>query len=142
MKLFVDSWGWIVLANPKDRDHRDAAVSYRRSERSGGIVTSDFVLDETFTFLFSRSPHAQAWRYCGSILESGEVKIEAINRERFMRAFELRRRFADKPRISFTDLTSMVLMAELEISEILTADAHFSQVGMGFRRLPAEKSES
>jgi hypothetical protein len=28
-------------------------------------------------------------------------------------------------------------MSELQISEILTADAHFAHVGMGFRRLPA-----
>lgn len=41
-----------------------------------------------------------------------------------------------EPRISFTDLTSMVVMEERGITDILTEDTHFAQVGMGFRILP------
>jgi uncharacterized protein len=48
----------------------------------------------------------------------------------------MRQRFADKPRISFTDLTTMVIMAELKITQILTADSHFTQAGLGFEILP------
>jgi uncharacterized protein len=42
----------------------------------------------------------------------------------------------DKPRISFTDLTTMIIMTELEVVDILTADVHFTHVGLGFRLLP------
>jgi predicted nucleic acid-binding protein len=42
----------------------------------------------------------------------------------------------DKPQISFTDLTSMVAMSELDITNILTEDDHFMQMGMDFRTLP------
>ena len=48
----------------------------------------------------------------------------------------VRKRFQDKPRISFTDLTSMTIMQELDIQHVLTADAHFLQVGMGFISVP------
>ena len=48
----------------------------------------------------------------------------------------LRLKFQDKPRISFTDLTSMVVMKELRIADILTGDTHFVQVGMGFVTVP------
>ncbi len=38
--------------------------------------------------------------------------------------------------ISFTDLTSMSIMTELDIREVLTGDEHFLHVGMGFQRIP------
>jgi predicted nucleic acid-binding protein len=56
--------------------------------------------------------------------------------QRFEKAIELRYRFQDKPRISFTELTSMVVMSERGIEEILTEDDHFLHVGMGFRKVP------
>lgn len=140
MKLFVDTWGWIAIAFPRDSAHLGSLESYEKAQTSGGIFTSDYVLDETVTILFARLPYLTAWTFCSAILNSASIRIEAIDRNRFLRAFELRRKFADKPRISFTDFTSMVLMAELKISEVLTADAHFSEVGMGFRRLPPEQS--
>lgn len=62
--------------------------------------------------------------------------MEWITTERFKKAKELRWRFQDKPLISFTDLTSMVVMEELEISDILTEDEHFAHIGMGFRKVP------
>jgi uncharacterized protein len=136
LKLFVDTWGWIVLADPRHPAHREVTACYRESIRRGGVVTSNFVVDEAFTFLFSRSPYDQVHGFCEGILKSHDIRIEEVTRLRFMRAYQLRRKFSDKPRISFTDLTSMAIMSELQVSEILTADAHFAHVGMGFRRLP------
>jgi len=60
---------------------------------------------------------------------------------RFRQAFALRQRFADKPKISFTDLTTMVIMTELKVTKILTADSHFSQVALGFQILPEMSGE-
>ena len=48
----------------------------------------------------------------------------------------LRLKLHDKPTISFTDLTSMVVMEELGINQVMTGDAHFSQVGLGFQLVP------
>ena len=56
--------------------------------------------------------------------------------ERFTQIEKLRFRFLDKPLISFTDLTSMVVMQELNITKILTEDAHFTHVGIDFQLLP------
>jgi len=66
----------------------------------------------------------------------GLLDVEHVTPERFSRAWRLRLRYHDKPRISFTDLTSFVVMRELELRQVLTGDAHFEQVGMGFVRLP------
>ncbi len=140
MKLFVDTWGWLSLEDRRDAHHLASLSTYReRIGVKGRVFTSDYILDETFTQLFSRRPFAEAWRFLeaihGSIARTTLV-LEPVTRARFMAAVELRRKFADKPLISFTDLTSMTIMQELRISDVLTGDDHFQQVGLGFRLLP------
>jgi predicted nucleic acid-binding protein len=137
LKLFVDTWGWLALADRGDAKHGAAAECYReRSKLSRQVVTSNFVLDELLTLLFLRLPFGEAEKFASAVLASPGVTTEMVTRERFKAAMELRLRLADKPRISFTDLTSMVIMKEVGISEVMTADSHFLQVGMGFRALP------
>jgi predicted nucleic acid-binding protein len=139
-RLFVDTWAWLVLAN--DRDPAFGSVSRMRAGvagQAGAWVTTDYVLDETMTRLFALAPFAQAREFMEGIFEAsrrGLLDIEHITPERFCRAWRLRLRFHDQPRISFTDLTSFVVMRELGLRHALTADAHFEQVGMGLLRVP------
>lgn len=139
-RLFVDTWGWLVLAN--DRDPAFGRVSRMRASAAGqgeAWVTTDYVLDETLTRLFIAAPSAKARRFSDGIFEAsrqGLLDIEHVTPERFSRAWRLWLRYQDKPRISFTDLTSFAVMHELGLRHVLTGDAHFEQVGMGFVRLP------
>jgi uncharacterized protein len=138
--LFVDSWGWLVLAETCDPLHQ-AVLEIRRIDAANGLpwITTDYVLDETITRLFSKFPFHEADFFCQGIFdaaETGFLRIETVTADRFQRAFALRRRYHDKPRISFTDFTSFAVMEELRIRRVLTADAHFVQVGMGFERVP------
>ena len=139
-RLFVDTWGWLVLAN--DRDPAFGEVVKIR-EASAGVagawVTTDYVLDETITRLFASTRFASALRYMEGLFEAsrrGLLDIEHVTPERFRQAWRQRLRYRDKPRIPFTDLTSFVVMRELGMREVLTGDAHFEQVGMGFVRRP------
>ena len=107
--------------------------------RARAAVTTDFVLDETFTRLYSRCSFAVARQFSDAVLAAEEaalLRIERITPERFAAAYRWRARYRDKPAISFTDLTSFVVMKELGIRDVLTADAHFAQVHLGFRRVP------
>jgi predicted nucleic acid-binding protein len=138
--LFVDTWGWLVLAN--DRDPAFAAVAELRRQyaESGTLwVTTDYVLDEMITRMFAAAPFRHAQAFCKGIFdaqEAGAVRIEPIHGQRFQDAYRLRLRYRDKPRVSFTDLTSFAVMQELGIRHVLTADAQFHQVGLGFHQLP------
>jgi len=85
------------------------------------------------------APFTAAGRFSEAIFEAshqGQLDIEQITPERFTRAWRLRLRYHDKPRISFTDLTSFVVMRELGLHRVLTGDTHFEQVGLGFVRVP------
>lgn len=137
--LFVDTWGWLVLANDRDPAFDAVAELRRQYAENGQWVTSDYVLDETITRLFAATPFRQAETFCKAIFETqkaGVLGIEPIHTKRFDEAYRLRLRYRDKPRISFTDLTSFVVMRELGIRHVLTADAHFRHAGLGFETIP------
>lgn len=137
MNLFVDTWGWVTLADRRQPRHQAATKFYDERIRNPGlIVTSNFVLDELFTMLFATRSFRLASGFCSSLLASPRVRIEFISPDRFAAAFEFRLKLADKPDISFTDITSMVVMRELGIVDVMTGDRHFQHVNLGFRTLP------
>ncbi len=139
-KLFIDTWGWLTLHDKGERYHQQATQTYQQAiVQSGQIYTTDYVLDETYTFFFRRLPAPraeQSMKKLTAAFSTSNFHLVRINEERFTQTEKLRSRFLDKPLISFTDLTSMVVMQELSITTILTEDAHFTHVGMGFQLLP------
>ena len=134
--LFIDTWGWMALGHRREPRHEEVKRLFRELRRHGiPVYTSDYVLDELITLLFRREVFEEAKRFVESILGAavlGQLRIERVTPDRFSAAWELRKRFRDKPSISFTDLTSMVIMDERGIRQVLTEDEHFLQVGMGF----------
>lgn len=138
--IFIDTWGWLALHNKRERRHEQVNSFYRDFRAQGGTVYStDYVLDETLTLLFRRLPFSLASEAMGLLstaIKQGYLRLEWISPRRFEEARELRLRFQDKPEISFTDLTTIVVMREMELTSILTDDNHFIQVGMGFKLVP------
>ena len=140
MKLFIDTWGWLTLYDKRESQHQTVVTFFEQFNTQEGIAyTTDYVLDETFTLLFKRLPFQQArqaLKVLEDSVETGYLILEFITPQRFARTKLLRLKFQDKPQISFTDLSSMIVMEELAISTVLTGDAHFSHVGMGFQVTP------
>ncbi|MGH7213250.1 MAG: type II toxin-antitoxin system VapC family toxin [Tepidisphaeraceae bacterium] len=138
--IFVDTWAWLALAYARDPYHAAAVWCHQRLLRDGRrYVTTDYVLCETISSLFGVVPFAQAERFVGRLLASldaGDYELQRITPSRFQEAWRLRRRYHDKPDISFTDLTSIAVMRERDITDVFTGDAHFAQVGLGFRLFP------
>ncbi len=132
--LFVDTAGWMACADAADPAHhascaaRDAALEAGRT-----LITTDFVVDETLTLLRFRLglPAAGAW--WDQIDRSPRVRWERIDEERFEKARQLFFQYRDKT-FSFTDCTSFVVMRELRLTDAVTTDRHFRQ--MGFQNLP------
>jgi uncharacterized protein len=137
VKLFVDTWGWVVLEDSRDPFHQAASLTYAEAAKSSGnVFTTNFVLDETLSLLFRRRPFDEAERFARGLLTSPFIGIEEITQARFRKAFDLRLTFRDKPDISFTDLTTMIVAQDLNVTDILSGDRHFIQAGLGFRLLP------
>jgi predicted nucleic acid-binding protein len=140
VKVFIDTWGWLALQDKREPRHQEVKNFYKEfRQRKGTVYTTDYVLDETITLLFRRLPFSTAKEFLKDIdqaVEEGYLHLERVTPERFNMAKDLRIKFRDKPRISFTDFTSMIIMSECIIAEILTEDDHFAQVGMGFGKVP------
>ncbi|MEY2976446.1 MAG: type II toxin-antitoxin system VapC family toxin [Prochlorotrichaceae cyanobacterium] len=139
-KIFVDTWGWLTLHDRKEYKHPEVVEIYRGMLASKSkIHTSTFVLDETFTLFFKRLNVEQAKQsmiQLSSAFESNFFELVEIDRLRFKQTESLRIKYLDKPRIPFTDLSSMVVMQEYKIKKIITEDDHFNQVGLGFECIP------
>jgi predicted nucleic acid-binding protein len=135
--LFVDTAGWIACADGADPAHEGScAVRDAALEAGQTLITTDFVVDETLSLLRFRLglPAAEAW--WEQIDHSPRLRWEHIDQERFERARQLFFRFRDKD-FSFTDCTSFVVMRELRLTDALSTDRHFRQ--MGFQILPGAR---
>lgn len=138
--LFVDSWGWLVLANEREPSFESAKSIYQKELREGHrILTTDYVMDEVITFLFAKAPAMLAARYIKQFfasMEAGFIRMERISPDRFEKAWKMRLKYKDHSDISFTDFTSFVVMQEISVRRVLTNDRHFEQVNLGLERLP------
>lgn len=139
MSLFIDTWGWLALRDEEDPGFPGANEAlWAAVEEGRRFYTTDYVLDETITAIYGNYG-VKGERVLDdllAILKKCDVGIETISSERFEKAVAFRRRYRDKPKTSFTDLTTMVVMRELGITNILTGDQHFAQVNLGFRLVP------
>ena len=117
--IFIDTWGWLTLNDAGERRHKEVANLYQNliAERTP-IYTSTFVLDETFTLFFKRLNSFQAKQAMLQLSEAfftEQFKLIQIDEFRFAQTQMLRLKYLDKPQISFTDLTSMLIMQRIEI---------------------------
>ena len=138
MKVLIDTWGWISLYNKSEKKHTEVKNWYHGFRKQGGILyTTDYVLDETFTLLFRRTPFdlaAEAMTKIDNAIEKGYLILERITPDRFEKTKKLRLKYIDKNLISFTDLTSVIVMIEKEIETILSEDDHFAYLEGGFQQ--------
>jgi hypothetical protein len=132
--VFVDSAGWMACADGADPAHHPSCAA-RDSALGAGqlLVTTDLVVDETLTLIRFRLGLGAADAWWQQIDGSPRVRWERIESDRFERALHLFLRYRDKD-YSFTDCTSFVVMRELRVTQALTTDDHFHQ--MGFHVLP------
>jgi predicted nucleic acid-binding protein len=139
-EIFMDSWAFLALANRGDCHHQLAVCSLEEIKaKAYSMVTSDYILDEVITSLFKKVNFDGAQKFVEALLldiRAGQIRLERIDVDRFNYAWLLRSIYRDKPDISFTDLTSFVLMRDLDISRAFTGDRHFEMVNLGFEIWP------
>jgi predicted nucleic acid-binding protein len=138
--IFFDSWGWIALVDRKDPYHKTAKPFYEDYVNGGGIpITTDYILDEVLTVLRRRLTHQVVIKFGDGIFRAVTVEklhLKLIDNGRREKAWELFKKYQDKPNISFTDFTSFVVMSEFKIRNVFTGDDHFEKVNLGFKKVP------
>lgn len=128
-EVFGDAWYWIALLHPKEQGHAQA-VALSNKIRGRHIVTSEMVLTEVVS-QFARS--GKYWRQRSleivrKLAASPGITIVEQTHAQFDAALTEFERYSDKT-VGVTDCSSFFLMRERGISEVLTNDRHFEQVG-------------
>lgn len=127
--IFVDTAAFLAIENRRDAHHQEA-LTFRDVCLEAGetLITSDYVLDESYTIIRLRAGHAVAVEFGEDVRASRVLRIEYINPEVLEEAWRIFKAFADKE-FSFTNCTSFALMERLHISTAFTFDEHFREYG-------------
>ncbi|MBF0228539.1 MAG: PIN domain-containing protein [Desulfamplus sp.] len=140
MKIFADTGAWIALADKNDQYHNIAKKVYASIQKENiPIVITDYIFDETVTWLHYKIGHKIACNWGNKILGSHMVDIIKISEEQINLSWELFQKYDDQ-KFSFTDCLSFTVMNLLGINLVFTYDSHFST--MGFNIIGKKDSES
>lgn len=129
-KIFVDSSAFVALFLENDENNKKASTLFKELKTSKiPLYTSDYVIDETITTLFSRSGHKQSVAAGEAIFSSEIIKIIHVCPDHLKPAWELYKKYNDK-KFSFTDVTSFTIAKDLNIKKAFSFDSDFIKAGM------------
>lgn len=127
--VFLDSSIFKAFIDNKDDFHKKSLIVLSKlGNEKCKLVTSNFIIDETFTLIRAKCGLEQARKLHDTLREfGGEVKIYRVLVCDEAKAWV----WFWKPwrNLSFTDCTSFALMKRLGIKCIATFDKHFSRAG-------------
>ena len=131
--VFVDTGGWIAMAVKRDRYHKEAATYYRKlSKTKVRLVTSNYVLSETYTRIRYDDGHAKAMQFNALIQEAikaGRLNLEWITHVLHKEAWNIFEKYEGQD-FSFVDCTSFATAKRLGVKEVFGFDDHFKTMGL------------
>ena len=125
--IFVDTSFWVAVRNRRDPIHSEARTLLERCADSG-LVTSNHVRGETWTYLRRRAGHAGAVGFLDALERSPRLQTLVVEERQEQEALRWLRRH-DEREYSFVDATSFAIMRALRIREALAFDGDFSAAG-------------
>jgi len=124
--IFVDTSFWIAAMATNDAKHEEATQLVKEARE--GLVTSNHVRGETWTFLNRRYGHAPAVAFVDALARTLRLHVEFVSRDLENEALRWLRQH-DEREYSFVDATSFALMRALRIREAYAFDGDFAAVG-------------
>jgi predicted nucleic acid-binding protein len=127
----MDTGAFYAAIDRTDTYHKEA-VQLGRTLESSRLITSEYILMETATFIRSRLGPKQSINFLEHIKNKNEIEVIEMEKETNRKAWDLFYKYHDKV-ISFVDCTSNVLMKERDIYYYFGFDSDLSM--MGFNRI-------
>ena len=127
--IYIDTGAFLARHLSKDQYHLQANAFWESvHKKNEACVTSNFVLDETFTLLGRRAGYNFAAQRARNIYASESLQILRPTGKEELTAIDFFEKYSDQ-RLSFTDCVSFVLMQSKKIKRIFTFDHHFQLAG-------------
>lgn len=135
--IFVDTSAWVALVRKKDAKHSRAVRFWNEALRSRALIlTSEFVIAETYTLLMSRKMPANLIEGLSKLLDECEgeqlLRVERASDSVFRRARSIFMKYLDQ-RVSYVDCVSYLLARERAADCIFAFDDHFRILGLDTR---------
>jgi len=129
VKVFIDTGAFIARFIEKDQYHLQAVELWELlRQEDAQCVTSNFVLDETFTLLGRRAGYEFAHERALNLYASQALTILRPDLDDEMIGLNYFKKYADQS-VSFTDCLSFALMDRIQTQRVFTFDKHFSWAG-------------
>lgn len=127
--VFVDTSFFKGLLDTADDFHQRAKSNWQKlKEEDAAIITSNYVLDESFTLIRIRCGLKIVDQFRDDIVKSSHViKIMRVTVADEANAWKWF--LKDWSKLSFSDCVSFALMKRLDITRVATFDEHFKKAG-------------
>lgn len=127
--IFIDTGAFVARYIVRDQFHQKSLRFWKQlaADREP-CMTSNFVLDETFTILARVAGHRFAAGRARTIYASDILTILRPSEEDEMKALDYFEKYGDQG-VSFTDCISFVLMKQKRARRIFSFDKHFERAG-------------
>jgi predicted nucleic acid-binding protein len=127
--IFIDTSFWIAVSDKNEKNHsRSLSLLKEFKKNHNLLVTTNFVLDETFALVRKRQGISRVIQFRNVIAKFGyQLQIERVtvtDEENVWKWFE-----RDIDKLSYTDCTSFAVMNRLKINKVATFDEDFVKVG-------------
>ena len=129
-QLFIDTSAFKALVDTKDDFHQKAKTIWVKLEKQKSdvsLMTSNYVLDESFTLIRARSGIDTVQYFRTVLAASPELAIVRVTVSDEANAWNWFTK--DWSSLSFTDCVSFALMKRLKITSVVTFDQHFTRAG-------------
>jgi predicted nucleic acid-binding protein len=127
--IYIDTGAFLARHLSKDKYYSQSNAFWEAIQKKNeACVTSNFVLDETFTLLGRSAGYKFSAQRARNIYASKSVQILRPTRREELRAIDFFEKYSDQ-RLSFTDCISFVLMQSNKIKRVFTFDHHFQLAG-------------
>jgi len=123
---FVDTSFWVAQQFRRDAHH--AAARQLWEDRGSGLLTTNHVIGETWTFLRRRLGHAEARTFVARAHRSARLLVIHVDEATEADAWAWLQRHGERA-YSFVDATSFAVMRQRRISDALAFDGDFSAAG-------------
>ena len=126
--IFVDTSMFYALANERNNFHHQAVQIWAKLKENNIVpITSNYVLDETFTLLRKRRGRVVVDEFRKNLAGEYPIKITRVTVTDEAKAWEWF--LLDWSDLSFTDCISFTMMKRLDITCVATFDQHFQRAG-------------
>jgi predicted nucleic acid-binding protein len=127
--VFTDSSAYYALSDVNETNHRIAqTIQLRLVQARSLVLTSNFIIDETYTLLLARLGYRIAVAFLSQVRQSNTIIVRLISEDE-ERAEEILRQYSDKA-FSYTDATSFAVMERLDIEAAFSFDRDYRQYGL------------